>query len=120
MTDQSTAPPPALRAAVYLRTGPLAEMIESDLEPLQAYAAERGYQIVDVYRDEGKSGRDRKRAGLARMRADAAQGRFDVLLVAHHKRLAATEVDAQAIIEELEGHGVTVDSLAGDLPLIAG
>jgi DNA invertase Pin-like site-specific DNA recombinase len=118
MKDQSTTPPPARRTAVYLRTGPLAEMIESDLEPLQAYAAERGYQIVDVYRDEGKSGRDRKRTGLARMRADAAQGRFDVLLVAHHKRLAATEVDAQAIIEELEGHGVTVDSLAGDLPLI--
>ena len=74
--------------------------------------------FVDVYRDEGKSGRDRKRAGLARLRADAAQGRFDVVLVAHHKRLAATEVDAQAIIEDLEGHGVTVDSLAGDLPLI--
>ena len=68
MKDQSTAPPPARRAAVYLRTGPLAEMLESDLEPLQAYAAERGYQIVDVYRDEGKSGRDRKRAGLARLR----------------------------------------------------
>ena len=118
MTDRSASPSPGRRAAVYLRTGPLAEMLESDLEPLQAYAAERGYQIVDVYRDEGKSGRDRKRAGLTRLRADAAQGRFDVVLVAHHKRLAATEVDAQAIIEELEGHGVTVDSLAGDLPLI--
>ena len=120
MTDRSASPSPGRRAAVYLRTGPLAEMIESDLEPLQAYAAERGYQIVDVYRDEGKSGWDRKRAGLARLRADAAQGRFDVVLVAHHKRLAATEVDAQAIIEDLERHGVTVDSLAGDLPLIAG
>jgi DNA invertase Pin-like site-specific DNA recombinase len=43
-----------------------------------------------------------------------------VVLVAHHTRLAATEVDAQAIIEELERHGVTVESLAGDIPLIAG
>ena len=56
MTDRSASPSPGRRAAVYLRTGRLAEMIESDLEPLQAYAAERGYQIVDVYRDEGKSG----------------------------------------------------------------
>ena len=119
MTDRSASPSPGRRAAVYLRTGRLAEMIESDLEPLQAYAAERGYQIVDVYRDEGKSGWDRKRAGLARLRADAAQGRFDVVLVAHHKRLAATQVDAQAIIEELERHGVTVESLAGDIPLTA-
>jgi site-specific DNA recombinase len=120
MTERFASPSPGRRAAVYLRTGPLAEMLESDLEPLQAYAAERGYQIVDVYRDEGKSARDLKRAGLARLRADAAQNRFDVVLVAHHTRLAATEVDAQAIIEELERHGVTVDSLAGDLPLGTG
>jgi site-specific DNA recombinase len=120
MTDRPASPSAGRRTAVYLRTGPLAEMLESDLEPLQDYAAERGYQIVDVYRDEGKSGRDLKRAGLARLRADAAQHRFEVVLVAHHTRLAATEVDAQAIIEELERHGVTVDSLAGDIPLIPG
>ena len=45
MTDRSASPSPSRRAAVYLRTGRLAEMIESDLEPLQAYAAERSYQI---------------------------------------------------------------------------
>ena len=80
MKDQSSAPPPARRAAVYLRTGPLAEMLESDLEPLQAYAAERGYQIVDEFTDR-ISGTKARRPGLDQLITGARRGRFDVVLV---------------------------------------
>lgn len=117
MSNQSAPPNPARRAALYVRTTPPYDIADADLQSLQSYAAQSGYPTVSTYRDESQGGGRADRAGLDQLRADAAQGRFDVVLVAHHTRLANTQVDAQAIIEELERYGVAVESLAGDIPL---
>ncbi len=54
------------------------------------YAAEMGYEVHEIYRDEGISGAHRAhhRAGLDQMMTDARQGRFEFLLVHEMDRLA--------------------------------
>lgn len=117
MHEQSTTPRSIQRAALYLRTGNIPEIQESDAIPLQTYAAQRGYQLVATYRDEGASGKDRDRPGLTQLLSDVARGRFDVVLVADPSRLASTPVEAQAVIEQIRRHGVAVESLSTAVPL---
>lgn len=114
----STAQPAAARrAAIYIRTSPNPELGESsDMEPLQAYAAHAGYAVVAEYRDDDAKGHDLNRSGLNHLRADAAQGRFDLVLVAHRARFADAPVDAQIVVDELHRHGVTVETLGDDTP----
>lgn len=117
MHEQPTSPSSGQRAALYLRTGNLPEIQESDALPLQTYAAQRGYQIVATYRDEGASGKDPHRPGLTQLLSDVAQGRFDVVLVADPSRLASIPVEAQDVIEQIRRHGVAVESLSTAVPL---
>lgn len=122
MREQSISPSisqptSARRAAIYIRTSPNPELGESsDMEPLQAYAAHAGYAVVACYRDEHAGGRDLNRSGLNQLRADAAQGRFDLVLVAHRARFADAPVDAQVVVDELQQRGVTVETLGDDTP----
>lgn len=109
MSNTSSAQQPGRRAVLYIRTGGYTAFGASDLGPLEEYAAEEGYTLVETYRDENVSGRDRHRAGLARLLDDAAQGRFDVVVVSHRSTLASTEVEAQPIIDQLRGHGVAIE-----------
>lgn len=75
-----------LRAACYVRmsTEHQRYSIENQLEALQAYAAERGMEIVRTYRDAGKSGLTiAGRPGLRDLIADisSATADFEVVLV---------------------------------------
>ena len=117
MNEQTASSIPSRRAALYIRSTGFYNIADSDLESLRSYAEQHGYQIVATYRDEGKSARSPHPDELAHLCADAAQNLFDVVLVAHHTRLGRTQVEAQAVIEEIERHGVAVESLAGDIPL---
>lgn len=81
-------------AAIYARVSSEAQLKGSGLHvqiaECQKYAAEMGYEVFDVYKDEGISGAHRAhhRAGLEQMMTDARQGRFQFLLVHEMDRLA--------------------------------
>lgn len=116
MSKQPLSTAPCRRVAFYLNRAANPELSEnSDLGPLQTYAAQAGYQPVATYRDDGKDGELGDRAALSRLLDDARQGRFDVLLVAHRSRIAHTPAEAQPIIENLRNSGVAVESLADDI-----
>lgn len=117
MSEQHASSTPSRRAALYIRSTGFYAFADSDLDSLRSYAEQHGYQIVATYRDEGKNAKSPHPDELTLLCADAAQNLFDVVLVAHHTRLGRTQVEAQAIIEEIERHGVTVESLAGDIPI---
>lgn len=89
----ATLPKPgAMRAALYLRVSTRADKrdddaprqrkrqdVENQRRQLREFSESQGWQIVAEYADE-ESGAKSDRAGFRRMRHDAAQRRFDVLL----------------------------------------
>ena len=87
-----------LRAAIYARVSSLAQRdahtIENQRRTLRAYVAERGWELVEVYEDDGRSAKAGKldaRDGFARLVRDAEARRFDVLVVVDIDRLTRTD-----------------------------
>jgi len=80
------------RAIGYARVSTLTqrdnETIEEQVKALRGYAEANGYELVDVYRDDGISGSDQDRViRLGRYIQDRA-GDFDVLLFTYFDRLS--------------------------------
>ena len=63
------------------------EVITISASRLKRYAEERGMQITAYYEDNGYSGNDLSRPGLAKLMADHKKGMFDVVLVVNRSRL---------------------------------
>ena len=84
----------AVRCAIYTRLskededrqGDVSESIRNQEALLTAYAADRGWEIFRVYRDEDYSGADRLRPDFNRMLRDAEARRFQVLLCKSQSR----------------------------------
>ena len=78
------------RAVIYARVSSDKQDRQGDLdrqvEVLRRYAAEHGYQVVEVIRDIG-SGLKTNRKGLRKLLRMVTQRRVDVVLVTHRDRL---------------------------------
>ena len=86
---------------------------ESQLRDLPAFATARGWTVVGVYTDDGKSaaaGKLAARDAFARLAADAAAGAFDVVVVVDQDRLTRTEDmrERGAILGAFQAAGVKV------------
>src|SRR5262244_3358169 len=80
----------AQRTALYLRISTKNHGQNTDTQALalREYAANRGLEIVEEYRDEGVSGSKDRRPALDRLMTDARARKFDVVLVARFDRFA--------------------------------
>jgi DNA invertase Pin-like site-specific DNA recombinase len=94
--------------AVYVRVSTDKQTVDAQLHQLQEIAERRGWQVVEVYRDEGISGakgRD-KRPGLDALLNDASRRRFDVVMAWAIDRLGRSLIDLLGTIQHLEAAGV--------------
>lgn len=86
-----------LRAVIYARVSSAAQRdqqtVESQLHVLRPYVAREGWQLVEVYVDDGRSAKtgmlDRRDA-WQRLTRDAEAGRFDILVTLDVNRLTRT------------------------------
>ncbi len=79
-----------MKAAIYVRLSeedkdkkdPMddSRSIKNQKELLKNYAAERGWEIYDIYCDDDYTGADRNRPQFKRLIADAGIGKFDIIL----------------------------------------
>jgi len=89
------------RAALYLRVSTLDQHPENQLADLQQLAKQRGWTVVQEYRDHGFSGARARRPALDQMMADARRGHFDVLAVWACDRLARSTRHFLEMLDEL-------------------
>src|SRR5262245_47364146 len=78
------------RVATYLRvsTKNHGQNLDTQRLPLQEYAKNRGFEIVEEYADHGFSGSKDSRPALDRLMKDAKARKFDAILVARFDRFA--------------------------------
>ncbi len=104
------------RVALYLRVSSEeqreAGTIQTQHEFLERLAAERGFEIVEVYADEGVSGKfhlHERPEGL-RLLEEARTGKFDTVLVYKLDRLARSQLGILDAADRLERLGVALRS----------
>ena len=71
-----------MRAALYLRVSTTGQDTARQERELRAVASSRGWEIVEIYTDNGISGSKgrEKRPGFDRLHQDATRGKFDIVM----------------------------------------
>ncbi len=98
------------KAALYHRLLPSERVAGSRLLDLRRYAREQGWDAAGPYVD-GKAGESRARRALSRLMADAARGRFDLVVVRRLDRFAGSAREAVLALDRLRNLGVDFVSL---------
>lgn len=109
-----------MRAAIYARVSSAAQRerdtIASQLRTLPEYVARKGWTLVETYVDDGataRTGHLARRPALARLLADAAAKRYDVVVVVVDvDRLTRSDDHAErgAILGAFQRAGITAPS----------
>ena len=102
-----------LRAALYARVSTVGhgQDVGLQLDELRQVAAQRGWEVVEEFTDEGVSGVKTSRPALDRMLADAQAGRFDVVAVWKLDRLGRSLQHVLGVLDQLTNQGVEFVSL---------
>src|ERR1035438_6420109 len=105
-------PEASIRLAMYARVSTEEQRegqnIDSQIAELERFSREKGWPIVETYKDEGWSGGVMERPELDRLRDDAQKGVFDAVLINDVDRLARDVSHLGVIKRDLEKKGVKV------------
>jgi DNA invertase Pin-like site-specific DNA recombinase len=98
------------RAALYLRVSTDGQTADNQRLALEAVCEQRGWQVVQVYSDNGVSGAKgrNQRPGLDTLLKDASRGRFDMVMTWALDRLGRSLLDLLDTLGELEAAGVAL------------
>ena len=99
-----------MRAAIYARVSTDNQTTENQIQALVEVLTQRGWMLVEVFKDEGISGakgRD-ERPALDKMLNAAADGEIDLIAAWSVDRLGRSLSDLIGIMSELDGAGVSL------------
>ncbi|OME45394.1 hypothetical protein BSK59_32600 [Paenibacillus odorifer] len=104
-----------MRCAIYARVSTgldsQKDSLESQVSFFENHIKEKDWQLVDIYADEGITGRSMaRRESLKRLIRDAERGLFDVVLIKALSRLSRDTPDTINIVRTLHSHNVEVFS----------
>ena len=101
------------RCAIYIRVSTAMQRMEgwsldAQRASLEAFAKAKGWKVVDVYADEGKSARKRLkgRKEIFRLLDDVKAGKIDVILFKELDRWFRSVSDFYRVQDVLDDHGV--------------
>ncbi len=95
-----------MRVVFYVRVSTNEQTVAPQLDALEAYATARGFDVVDVYTDEGISGSKDRRPALDEMMSKAKRRSFDAIAIVKLDRLARSTRHLTQLAAELEEWGV--------------
>ena len=102
------------RCAIYIRVSTAMQRMEgwslaAQQASLEAFARDKGWKVVDVYADEGKSARKRLkgRKEIFRLLDDVRAGKIDVILFKELDRWFRSVSDFYRVQDILDDYGVT-------------
>jgi DNA invertase Pin-like site-specific DNA recombinase len=96
-----------ISAAIYVRVSTADQHVESQLYDLRELARQRGYEVVQEFRDCGISGKRARRPGLDALVADARRKKFTVVLCAAFDRVARSVTHLLRLMDEFASLGIT-------------
>jgi DNA invertase Pin-like site-specific DNA recombinase len=94
------------KAVLYARVSTPDQHVESQLYDLRRLAAQRGFEVVGEYTDNGVSGTKARRLGLNALMTDARKRQFSVVLISAFARAARSTRHLLQLIDELDSFGI--------------
>ena len=89
------------------------DSLEKQKEFFEEFAKQNKYELVNIYADEGITGRQtRKRDEFNKMMRDARKGMFDMLVVKDISRFARNTVDLLTSVRELKSMNIEVQFIS--------
>ena len=104
-----------MRCAIYCRVSTTDQSVSMQQRDLQKLADSRGFEVVTEYIDEGQSGSKHSRPALDRMLADAARGKFQVILIWRLDRLGRSLAHLIRLLEDFKSWDVQLVSFSEGL-----
>lgn len=109
-----------MRAAMYIRVSDEEQVkegysIESQTAVCKRWVTEKGYDLVDIYTDEGVSSKTLKRKDMQRMIRDIERNRFDVLVFWRLNRLTRTVKDKVFLFDLFDKHNISLKSMTEEI-----
>src|SRR5580698_4157430 len=95
-----------MKTALYARVSTTDQNCETQLRELREYVSRRGWQSVGEYVDTGFSGSKASRPALDRLMADAAQRKFDCIVVYKIDRFGRSVLHLNQQLAALTSYGV--------------
>ena len=102
-----------LRVAFYARVASERAITEENVNQFEQclnYINKNGYELAGSYSYTG-SGLNTNNPVMNDLRADAAAGKFDTVVVHDISRISRNAHAARAFLDEMQMHGVTVESV---------
>ncbi|WP_405168929.1 recombinase family protein [Paenibacillus sp. FSL H3-0286] len=104
-----------MRCAIYARVSTgldsQKDSLESQVSHFENSIKQKGWELVDIYADEGITGTSTaQREELKRLMRDAEKGRFDVVLIKALSRLSRDTSDTLNIVRTLNSYNVNLYS----------
>ncbi len=114
LNPSETRTVPVCRAGIYCRLSKdddekigESESIQNQRAMLEHYCAEQGWEVTEVYQDDGYTGLNMNRPDLGRLLKDIEQKRIDVVVTKDLSRLGRDHVDVNYLFEKFfPKHGV--------------
>ena len=100
-----------MRVALYTRCSTTDQSVELQLDELRAHAANRDFDIVQTYTDNGVSGSKTSRPALDQLLADGHRRKFDAVLVWKLDRLGRSLSHLIRLVDQFGSLGVDLISL---------
>lgn len=106
-----------IRAAGYVRVSTdeqamEGQSLENQSARIKAYAESQGWDLIEIYREEGYSGKVIDRPELSKLIENIKAGKFDVILVYKVDRLTRKQKDLWYLLEDVfEARGVGFKSV---------
>lgn len=109
------------RAAGYVRVSTEEQAqhgysIEAQKEKLETACRFQEFELVEIYVDDGYSGKDLNRPAVQRLIADAKAKKFDIILVYKLDRFSRRLGDLIPLGERLESIGISIRSITEPWP----
>jgi site-specific DNA recombinase len=88
------------------------ESLSTQRQQIVDYAKNKGWELGDIYSDEGISGaKIEYRTNFQRLIEDAKQGKFEIVIFTKLSRFARNTRDYLNLFHELQDHGITLVSI---------
>jgi len=95
-----------MKAAIYIRVSTEDQTVQNQELALREYCQKEGYEIYQIYKDEGISGSKTSRPALDKMLTDMRNKNFDLIIVWKYDRLGRSTIHLLQILEEMKSKGI--------------
>ncbi len=86
--------------------------LDAQKAKIEAYAAINDLELLEIIRDEGASGKDLEREGMAKLLDLVGSGKVEAVIVYKLDRLSRRTLDTLSLIESLESKGIAFHSIS--------